>query len=360
MEETMRKRLIMSVLAVIFVLSCGVPLLAASTSELPKAEEQEIVITSNTFVKIAKETEPFVVSVLTTKKDFFSGQKKQGIGSGVVIDKEGHILTNNHVIEGAEEIIVKFDKRTCSAQVIGGDPATDLALIKIKPQKELIPAPLGDSDKIKPGQWVAAIGSPFGLTHTITCGLIGSKVRPLSPFVEFIQTSAQINPGNSGGPLVNLKGEVIGINTVIISLQGTWMGIGFAIPINTAKEILPELKKHGRVIRGWLGAAFIDLDLREPTEREKQHLKKKGITQIPLKGILVVEVFPGSPADKAGMKKEDIISQFNGQNVKSGQNLDETIRKIKPGSIVEIKIKRDSKEIILNVEIEERKYYNYQ
>ncbi len=345
-----RIRLIMLVLAVIFIFSWGTPLFSKPVLETPQSEEQEV-ITSNTFVEIAEKTQKFVVSIETTKTGPL-GKKEQGIGSGTIIDKEGYILTNYHVIERAEKIIVKFDKTTCEAQIIGKDPATDLALIKIKPKSELTPAPLGDSDKIKVGQWVAAIGSPFGLTHTITCGIISGKERRLNYFVKFIQTSAQISPGNSGGPLVNLKGEVIGINTMILSKQGTWMGIGFAIPINTAKKILPALKKYGRV--GWLGILL--LDPKKMTELDRKRIREeKKISQIPTRGILVIEVILGSPADKAGLKKEDIISQFNGQDVKSAESFLEMIRKTEPGSLMEIKIKRGKEEIILKVKIEERK-----
>lgn len=253
LEEIMRKRLIISILAVIFVLSCGTSLFSASAPEISQQEEQEIIITSNTFIKIAQEAQKFVVSILVTTRRGTFGIREQGIGSGIIIDEEGYILTNNHVIEKAEKIIVMFDGQRYEALVIGSDLLTDIALIKIEPKKKLTPAPLGDSDKVKIGEWVVAVGSPLGLRFTVTHGIVSAKRQdlgisdgPLS--VCLIQTDAPINPGSSGGPLLNLKGEVIGINGIKISQIGI-EGIGFAISINAVKAILPALKKYGGVIR---------------------------------------------------------------------------------------------------------------
>ncbi len=248
-----RKKLTMLALAVIFVLSCGASLFSATVPEISQQEEQGVVITSNTFVKIAQEAKNFVVSILVITKRGTFGIRTQGIGSGIIIDEEGYILTNNHVIEEAEKIMVMLDGQRYEALVIGSDLLTDVALIKIEPKEKLIPALLGDSDKVKIGEWVVAVGSPLGLHLTVTHGIVSAKRQdlgissePLS--VYLIQTDVPINPGSSGGPLLNLKGEVIGINSVKISQIGI-EGIGFAIPINVVKAILPALKKYGRVIR---------------------------------------------------------------------------------------------------------------
>lgn len=358
-----RKKLIVLILTVIFVFSWSTPLLARPTcgeprgaiSETPQVEEQEV-ITSNTFVKIAEEVRKkgFVVTIFVTKKGDF-GEKKWGIGSGIIIDEKGYILTNNHVIEEAQEITVIFDSQTCEAQVVGSDPGTDLALLRIEPKDKLIPAPLGDSDKIKVGHWVVAIGSPLGLRLTVTHGIISAMGREFSvhPLLELIQTNAAINPGNSGGPLLNLKGEVIGIN-VAIAKEG--QNIGFAIPINTAKEIVSILKTKGKVTRGWLGVGGTYNDNLSQVEIEI-FKKRFGLEKIPKKeGILVLEIFKGSPAEKAGIKKGDIILEFDGKKLEDFRTLSKIILITEPGTVVKIKIFRYGEILEIEVKIEEKKY----
>ncbi|MGE5843925.1 MAG: trypsin-like peptidase domain-containing protein, partial [Syntrophaceae bacterium] len=223
--------------------------------------------------------------------------RQRSLGSGFIISKDGYIFTNNHVIEKADKIKVRLSTgKEYDATVKGRDPRTDLALIKITPDNSLPTVNLGDSDRLRVGDWVMAIGNPFGLDHTVTAGIVSAKGRVIGagPYDNFIQTDASINPGNSGGPLFNMAGEVVGINTAIVA-QG--QGIGFAIPVNMAKEILEDLKAKGKVTRGWLGVSVQDI-----TEDLAKSLKLQDRN-----GALVTEVFEGDPADKAGIKQGDII-----------------------------------------------------
>ncbi|MEZ4579958.1 MAG: trypsin-like peptidase domain-containing protein, partial [Desulfobacterales bacterium] len=225
------------------------------------------------------------------------------------MDKDGYIITNNHVIEGADEIQVKLkDGKEYPAEIIGKDPSTDLALIKIAAESDLPVLPMGDSDKLEIGQWVLAIGSPFGLEQTVTAGIISAKGRVIGagPYDDFIQTDASINPGNSGGPLINMAGEVVGINTAIVAGGD---GIGFAIPVNVATDVFAQLKASGEVTRGWLGVAIQDLD----AELKEYY----GVES----GVLVAEAFDGDPAAEAGIKAKDIIMSVNGKNVDSSRDL---------------------------------------
>ncbi len=270
--------------------------------------------------------------------------KQRSLGSGFIIDREGYIVTNNHVIEGADEIKVRLaDDREFDAKIIGRDPNTDLALIKIKGSSDLAPLKLGDSDNLPVGSWVVAIGSPFGLEQTVTAGIVSAKGRVIGngPYDDFIQTDASINPGNSGGPLLNMKGEVIGINTAIVA-RG--QGIGFAIPVSMAQGIIGQLKAHGSVTRGWLGVGIQDLT---PELVEYYGLKGK-------KGVLVAQVFEGDPADKAGIKVNDIILEVDGKPVDSSRELTATIAAIPVGKKAPITILRDGKEKTVNVKISKR------
>jgi serine protease Do len=238
-------------------------------------------------------------------KRFFENQperefKQRSLGSGFIISSDGYIFTNNHVIEKADKIKVKLATgKEYDAEVKGKDPTTDIALIKIKPDSSLPFVTFGDSDTLRIGEWVFAIGNPFGLEHTVTAGIVSAKGRVIGsgPYDNFIQTDASINPGNSGGPLFNLDGAVIGINSAIVAQAH---GIGFAIPINTAKGILTDLKSKGSVTRGWLGISIQDI-----TEGIAENLKIKDI-----KGAIVGYVFEGDPADKAGIKTGDIITEI--------------------------------------------------
>lgn len=242
-------------------------------------------------------------------KDF----RQKSLGSGFIIGKEGYIFTNNHVVEKTDEINVTLsDGRQFDAKIIGRDPKTDLALIKIEPDRPPKPLTLGDSEKLQVGDWVVAIGNPFGLGHTVTAGIVSAKYRQIGAgaYDDFIQTDASINPGNSGGPLLNTAGEVIGINTAIFSQSGGSVGIGFAIPVNMAKDLLPQLKK-GKVVRGWLGVMIQNIT---PELKDKLDLKEE-------KGALVADVTAGGPADKAGIERGDVIVSFDGKEIKEMKDL---------------------------------------
>ncbi len=270
--------------------------------------------------------------------------KQQSLGSGFIIDKDGYIITNNHVVDGADDIKVKLaDGREYKAKVIGRDQKTDLALIKISSLfKDLPYLPLGDSDKMRVGDWVLAIGNPFGLEETVTQGIISATGRVIGsgPYDNFLQTDAPINPGNSGGPLINLSGEVIGINSAIIQ---SGQGIGFAIPSNMAKKITPQLKEKGKVSRGWIG-----LSVQSVTPEIAQALGLKEA-----KGVLVSEVVPGGPADAAGIKRGDVIVSFDGKDIKKVADLPLLVAETPAGKSVDVKIMRDSKELSLTVKVSE-------
>lgn len=277
-------------------------------------------------------------------EDYQREFRQRSLGSGFIIDKDGFIVTNNHVIEDADEIKVKLKNgKEFEAKVVGRDSNTDIALIKLKSDEDLPFVKPGDSDALKVGEWVMAIGNPFGLEHTVTAGIVSAKGRVIGsgPYDDFIQTDASINPGNSGGPLLNLKGEVIGINTAIVAAG---QGIGFAIPMNLAKGIIEQLKDQGEVTRGWLGVAIQDLN-----EELAEYYGVKGE-----KGVLVTEVFPGDPADTAGIKPKDIVIEVNGEKVTTSRELSRTIADIGVGEKAKILVLRDGKKKIFNVEIAKR------
>ncbi len=265
------------------------------------------------------------------------GFRSRGMGSGVIVSRDGHILTNNHVVQGADEVTVQLsDKRELKAQVIGTDPETDIAVLKVDAQ-DLVPATLGNSDQVEVGDWVLALGSPFGLKETVTAGIISATGRGnvgIAVYEDFLQTDAAINPGNSGGPLVNLRGEVIGINTAIASRSGGNMGVGFAIPSNMVKRIMRQLMAEGHVDRGYLGVFLQPL-----TEK----LARSFGVDPDLKGALVGDVIPDSPADRAGLKPGDIITDFEGASVESGDELRRRVASTEAGSRVELKFLRDGK-----------------
>jgi serine protease Do len=270
--------------------------------------------------------------------------KQRSLGSGFIIEKDGHIVTNNHVVENADKIkVILKDQKEFDAEIVGRDEKTDLALIKINSGNSLPVVKIGDSDALKVGQWVLAIGSPFGLEQTITAGIVSAKGRVIGsgPYDDFIQTDASINPGNSGGPLVNMNGEVVGINTIIIA---GGQGIGFAIPINLGKGIVDQLKKHGDVTRGWLGVTIQDV----PDDLADYFGIKDG------KGVLVSDVIKGDPADKAGIKPRDIITHINGEKIESSRSLLKIVAGIGVGDIAVIKVLREGKEKTFKVEIAKR------
>ncbi len=269
--------------------------------------------------------------------------RQKSLGSGFIISKDGYILTNNHVVEKATEIRVRLlNKEQFEAKVIGRDPKTDIALIKIKANHSLSAATLGDSDALRVGDWVIAIGNPFGLGHTVTVGIISAKERIIGagPYDNFLQTDAAINPGNSGGPLVNLEGKVVGINTAIVAQA---QGIGFAIPINMAKYILSQLKERGKVMRGWLGVM-----IQEVTPEIAHALGLKEV-----KGALVADVTPGSPADKADIRRGDVIIEYNGKKIEEMNELPRLVANTPVGKSVPIKIWRNGKIRQLTVKVGE-------
>ena len=271
--------------------------------------------------------------------------KQRSLGSGFVISNDGYIFTNNHVVEQADKILVKIsDGKEYEAKVIGTDPNTDIALIKIKPDNSLPVVEIGDSEKVRVGEWVIAIGNPFGLDATVTAGIVSAKGRVIGagPYDNFIQTDASINPGNSGGPLFNMDGKVIGINTAIVA-QG--QGIGFAIPINMAKSIMVDLKTKGKVTRGWLGISVQDVS--DDMAKNLNHKSKSG--------ALVSDVFKGDPADKAGIKVGDIITEINGKPIKDTHELLLIIAGLQVGHKMMIKAIRDGKEISFQVTVGERR-----
>ena len=280
---------------------------------------------------------------------FFGGRsprefKQNGLGTGFIIDKDGFIVTNNHVVEDADSIkVVLRDKREFDAEIVGRDPQTDLALIKIDAPKNLPAVRLGNSDNLQVGEWVAAIGSPFGLEHTLTAGIVSAKGRVIGsgPYDDFIQTDASINPGNSGGPLINLQGEVVGINTAIIA---GGQGIGFAIPIDLANNIIEQLKTNGEVTRGWLGITIQDLNGNLADYYGVKHKK----------GVLVADVIAGDPADQAGMKPHDIITALNGKNVTTSRDLTAKSANLPVGEKATVTVWRDGKEKNLSVKVGKR------
>jgi serine protease Do len=281
---------------------------------------------------------------------YFGGQmpkeyRQNALGTGFIIDKEGFILTNNHVVEQTEELKVRLsDEKEFEAQIVGRDPKTDLALIKIKTDAVLVPLSLGDSDSVEVGDWVVAIGNPFGLGNTVTAGIVSAKYRQIGggPYDNFIQTDASINPGNSGGPLLDLNGEVIGVNSAIFSQSGGNIGIGFAIPINMAKQLLPQLRQ-GKVSRSWLGVMIQNIT---PELKEKLGLSTD-------EGALVSDVAADGPAQKAGIKRGDVILQFDGKAIRSSRDLPFVVASTPIGKTVGVEVMRDSQRMNLQVKTEE-------
>lgn len=340
----------------------------------PQAQTSSVLPTApGSFATLAKKASPSVVNISTVKvfkgrgehpslpfgpndpfKDFFErffkdqvpkDFKQRSLGTGFIIDKEGYILTNNHVVEKADEIKVKLsDDREFDAKIVGRDPKTDLALIRIEGAWGLIPLALGDSDALQVGDWVVAIGSPFGLGHTVTAGIVSAKYRQIGAgaYDNYIQTDASINPGNSGGPLLNTAGEVIGINTAIFSQSGGSVGIGFAIPVNMAKDLLPQLKR-GRVVRGWLGVMIQHVT---PEIKKLFNLDEE-------KGALVSDVVAGGPADKAGIERGDVIVAVDGQEIKEMKELPFLIASIPVGKTVAVDVIRKGESKSLQVTIGE-------
>ncbi len=277
------------------------------------------------------------------RRDF----EARGLGTGVIVSADGYILTNNHVVDQADEVRVQLgDERTFTAKVVGTDPKTDLAVLRIDAQ-DLQPARLGDSEGLKVGEWVVAAGNPFGLTASISAGIVSAKGRSdvrIAEYEDFIQTDAAINPGNSGGPLVNLRGQVVGINTAIYSRSGGYMGIGFAIPVNMAKAIMTSLIQDGRVVRGWLGVQIQDLDA---DLAASFGYKSTG-------GVLVTDVMASSPAATAKMQREDIIVSFDGKTTANVAALRALVAATKPGTSAPMEVFREGRTRTLHLEVGEQ------
>jgi serine protease Do len=405
----MRAQKLLSFTLVVFTLAIGIVIgslisvntkaaqAAGDNSAVPGATPLVIpnpVELSNTFSQIAKQVEPSVVNISTTyipkpgrattgrnrrqapqdedeeggdgMNDFlyrFFGnpfgngggvpgmpdmpqRRGHALGSGVVVDKAGYILTNNHVIEKADRIQVKFpnDPVEYDAKVVGVDPPTDLAVIRVEGKKNPLPAKIGNSDAVQVGDWAIAIGSPFGFQATVTAGIISAKEREVDPsmqFQHFLQTDAAINPGNSGGPLLNIRGEVIGINTAIASRSGGYQGVGFALPVNMAADVYNSIIKDGRMTRGSIGISFTPSD----SERARALLKSYNATE----GVFVESVAPGGPSEKAGIKEGDVIVAINGKPVQNGNALVGTVTATPVGKPLDITVLRAGRRENYNV-----------
>jgi serine protease Do len=398
--DRLRTQKILSFTLILFTLSVGI-VIGTLVSQGVKAAKNEgqaapgatpLVIPnpvelSNSFSQLAKQVEPSVVNISTeylpkaptrsrgngrrqvvpspdedqdggSMDDFiyrFFGngggpempqRKGQALGSGVVVDRAGYILTNNHVVDKADRIRVKFnhDPVEYDAKVVGVDAATDLAVIRVEGKKDLTVAKMGNSDAVQVGDWAIAIGSPFGYQATVTAGIISAKERDVDPsmqFQHFLQTDAAINPGNSGGPLLNIRGEVIGINTAIATRNGGYQGIGFALPVNTAAQVYNDIIKNGKVTRGSIGIRFTPSD----TDQARANLKVAGVKE----GVFVVQVTPGGPSEKAGMKEGDVITAINGKPVLDGNQLIGTVTSTPLGSSLNITVEREGKRHDLKV-----------
>jgi len=397
--DKLRKEKLLSFTLVLFTLAIGVVIgtlintgvkAAKDNTAAPGAAPLTIpnaVQLQSAFAAIAKRVEPSVVNIATTylpktpvqgrngngqqdegdqgdqggMEDFFQRffnnpfggtvpmfpqHKGYALGSGVVVDKAGYIITNNHVVDKADRIQVKFvnDTTEYDAKVVGVDAPTDLAVIRVEGKTNLVPARIGNSDAVQVGDWAMAIGSPFGFQATVTLGIISAKERDVDPtqqFQHFLQTDAAINPGNSGGPLLNINGEVIGINTAIASRSGGYQGIGFALPMNQAVKVYNQIIKTGKVIRGSIGVKFT------PSESAKAEalLKANGAKE----GVFIEQVAPGGPADKAGIKAEDIIVAVNGQPIANGSQLIERVTGTPVGKTLSVTVLRAGKKMDFNV-----------
>jgi serine protease Do len=330
----------------------------APVKEVPK----DILTTQQAFINVVKGVTPAVVNISTVSKkklvhpffetspffeDFFGERgarpqyrRENSLGSGLIISKEGYILTNDHVVKDAESIQVKLsNEKVYNGKVVGEDPKIDLAIIKITAREELPTAVLGDSDKLQVGQWAIAIGNPFGLDRTVTVGVISATGRSnmgIETYEDFIQTDASINPGNSGGPLLNVYGEVIGINTAIVAAG---QGIGFAIPVNMAKQVVGQLIKKGSVTRGWLGVS-----IQPVTEEIAQSFGLKNT-----RGALVSDIMASSPAEKAGIKQGDVITRFAGKDLKDARQLQLVVADTPVGKKVELELYRNGKPLKLSL-----------
>jgi serine protease Do len=330
--------------------------LSEAQSEVAAVATPSVVNISTTRVIKSREEAPFDLFDDPFFRRFFGDQfphpnipkehKEQSLGSGVIVSDDGYIVTNNHVIEKAQEIkVLLSNKKDYTAKLIGADPKTDIAVIKID-AKGLPALPWGDSNKLKVGEIVFAIGNPFGLNQTVTMGIISAVGRAnvgIADYEDFIQTDAAINPGNSGGAMINARGELIGINTAILSRTGGYQGIGFAVPSSMARQVIDSLVKYKKVVRGWLGVS-----IQEVTSDLAEEFSVKD-----LKGALVSGVMKGSPAEKAGIRQGDVILQFNGKTVEDTGHLRNMVSQTPVGSRVKVAVLRQKKELEMEVVIAE-------
>jgi Do/DeqQ family serine protease len=350
-----------AMLALLLLVLCAVPAAAGTAQNDPRSVLRAM---EEAFTAVAERAMPAVVNVSTVAKrgasphgddipeqfrEFFEEFRRRrpdsrASGSGVIVDPNGYILTNNHVIENASEIVVTLsDARKFTAQLVGRDPKTDLAVLKVDAPAPLPVAELGDSDALRIGQWAIAIGNPFGLDRTVTVGIVSATARTrvgVATYENFIQTDASINPGNSGGPLLNLDGRVIGVNTAIVAAG---QGIGFAIPINMAKDVMRQLIAGGRVVRGWLGVVIQDLT--------GELGRSFGVGE--RDGVLVADVMPGGPAAAAGVRSGDIIVEFGGVPIKETPDLQRRVAAVPPGQQEAMKVLREGKPVTLTVRVGE-------
>jgi serine protease Do len=356
-------------LAVVVLAAVAAPVAASSSFRLLQAPAA---VTSDAIANVAEKRVRSVVNISTTQKvaeqmgrshplmqdpffrHFFGPGMKQrrpqqprresSLGSGVIVRKDGIILTNNHVIEKADTIRVTLsDGREFDAKLVGADPKSDVAVIRIiRPPKDLRPIPLGDSNRLRLGEMVVAIGNPFGLGHTVTMGIVSAKGRAnvgIVDYEDFIQTDAAINPGNSGGALIDLHGNLVGINTAIASRSGGYQGIGFAVPSNMARAVMTSLLKHGRVIRGWLGVAI------QPVTRDLQ--KALGLTAA--RGVLISDVMQDSPAARGGLRRGDVVLKLGGEALRDPAHLRNRIAASGSGNKVRLTVRRGGKTVTLKL-----------
>jgi serine protease Do len=353
------------------VAAAGIAVLAASIVLLPSLTVHARTAPES-FAELAEQLLPAVVNISTTLvaegqpgielpvppgspfEEFFKEFMERGqpqrrrqstsLGSGFIVDQNGYVVTNNHVIQDADEItVILHDNTRLAAKVIGRDPKTDLALLKVEPSQKLTAVRFGDSDKARVGDWVIAIGNPFGFGGTVTAGIISARGRDIhaGPYDDFLQTDASINRGNSGGPMFNLEGEVIGIATAIYSPSGGSIGIGFAIPSNGAQPVIRQLIEHGEVRRGWLGVRIQTVD--------EEIAENVGLVEP--KGALVAQILTGGPAETAGIRRGDVILEFDGRGVEEMRRLPRIVAETEVGKVVVVRLWRDRKEIVLNATV---------
>jgi serine protease Do len=366
MRRTLLARLLVSVAALSTSPVGTLAGIVAGLTASPIPQAHATALTPANFPDLVEKVLPGVVNVSSTTVSIqpvfgmdefmrFWGipqeRKQTSLGSGFLINKDGFLITNNHVVRDAKEVLVTlYDKRQFKAKIVGTDQKVDLALLQIRDDHHKVPAnlspvPMGDSDAVRIAETTFAVGNPFGLQHTVTSGIISAKNRTIGqgPFDDFIQTDASINPGNSGGPLFNSKGEVIGINTVIYSRTGQSGGLGFAIPINEAKRIIPDLQRYGRVPRPWLGILGERM-----TPQLQQYYQLNAA-----KGVLIYNLVDSGPADQAGMRQGDIVQSIQGTEISEPYDIERALAKLKPKDTASVRVQRGRSHKDISIKLEE-------